>query len=314
MAGTFTWTLDITNGVMLNHTLSKKLRYASIAKTVFPQFVRPEPGFGRRKGASITIQRIRNIAEPTSAQLQSGIRIPIDTFAISTTSITPVELGRGIEYESLADELNNFDLKNPIQRKLRQQMSLVLDTKAAAGFKAASLKYVPTSLTAGSLETTLSSTGTNEIQVAHCAAIRDALYGTYFAEPFDDGKYVGIGVFQALRGIKDDPTFMEWRKYLSPGDVLYRSEVGSIEQIRWLETNHTNALSITKGSNNIGEGVVFGPDAVAMAEVITPHLRAAIPGDFGRIKAVAWYGVVEFGIVWDTSNAGEANVVHITSA
>jgi hypothetical protein len=59
--------------------------------------------------------------------------------------------------------------------------------------------------------------------------------------------------------------------------------------------------------------VVFGSDAVAMAEVMTPELRAAIPQDFGRSKAVAWYGNLGFGLIWDTGNAGEAKVVHVGS-
>ena len=317
MSVAFTWTADITNGVMLNNNLSKKLRMASIARTIFLGYVRPEPGYGKKKGQSVTIQRIRNMSEPTSAQLTSGTRIPIDTFALSTTSITPVELGRGVEYESLANELNNFDLESPIQKKLTQQMQLVLDTKAAAAFKTAQIKFIPTSITGGTWDTdgTASTSATANIGVDHCGTIRDYLTDTLHAEPFGDGKYVGIGSTKLLRGIKNDPAFQDWSKYLKPGDVFYNSEVGAVEGIRWVECNHTNALSNAKGTGSVlGEGLVFGDDAVVMAEVITPHLRAAIPGDFGRTKAVAWYGLLEFGIVWDTANDGEANVIHITSS
>jgi hypothetical protein len=42
---------------------------------------------------------------------------------------------------------------------------------------------------------------------------------------------------------------------------------------------------------------------------MTPELRASIPGDFGRAKAVAWYGILEFDVIWDTDNAGEAKMV-----
>jgi len=63
----------------------------------------------------------------------------------------------------------------------------------------------------------------------------------------------------------------------------------------------------------LGESIFFGQDSVAMAEVLTPELRAAMPADFGRSKAVAWYGILEFGMIWDTANAGEARVVHVTS-
>jgi len=63
----------------------------------------------------------------------------------------------------------------------------------------------------------------------------------------------------------------------------------------------------------LGEGVVFGDDAVAIAEAMAPELRAAIPGDFGRSRAVAWYGILAFDIIWDTGTAGEAKIVHVGS-
>ena len=311
----FQWTVDITDGVMLNHALSQKIREQGVADTIFMRFVRPEPGYGRKKGQSITIQRVKTISEPTSAQLSTGTRIPVDQFSLSTTSVTPIELGRAVEYESLANELNNFDLQTPIQKQLKRQMTLTIDTMAAAAFQAAKIKYIPTSLAAGTWDTdgTPSTAATANVTIAHCGAIRDYLVGTLYTPPFSDGKYVGIGSVKLLRGIKNDPEFQEWRKYIKPEGVLYNSEVGMVEGIRWIEENHV--LSNAKGTGSVlGEGLVFGDDAVVMAVVVDPHLRAAIPEDFGRQKAVAWYGVLEFGLVWDTANAGEANVIHITSS
>ncbi|NJM93946.1 MAG: hypothetical protein HC842_04125 [Cytophagales bacterium] len=51
-----------------------------------------------------------------------------------------------------------------------------------------------------------------------------------------------------------------------------------------------------------------------MAVAQDPELMMKIPEDYGRDKSVAWYGQFEFGIVWDTANAGEARVVRVTSA
>jgi hypothetical protein len=87
-----------------------------------------------------------------------------------------------------------------------------------------------------------------------------------------------------------------------------------IEQIRWIEINNTSALANNKGvAGVLGEGLVFGDDGVALAEVETPELRAAIPGNFGRYQAVAWYGVLAYGLIWNaTSTAGEARVIYIT--
>jgi len=224
------------------------------------------------------------------------------------------EFGRAVPYTSLAQDLSFFDIENPIQNKLQEQMKLVLDSRAATAFKTAKLKYTPTGLSTYSAATngTAGATATANMNVYHCEEIRDLLFDTYHCPPAEGDDYVGIFRTLGLRGIKRDPAWEEWHKYSDPA-AKFNSEVGRVENIRFVETNHSNALA-KKGTNSVlGEGVVFGADAVAMAEAQTPELRASIPGDFGRSKAVAWYGIFELGIIWDTANAGEARVMHVTS-
>jgi len=111
-----------------------------------------------------------------------------------------------------------------------------------------------------------------------------------------------------------DPAWENWQKYTDPSKK-FNSEVGRMENIRFVEINNTAALSGTLGTGGVlGEGVIFGEDAVSMAVAEDPELRAELPKDFGRSLAVAWYGILEFGIVWDTANAGEARIIHVTSA
>jgi N4-gp56 family major capsid protein len=317
MAGQFTWTFDAASGVFKSHTLSEKLRFAAVADTKFVQFCRPEPGFGKKKGETVTIERIRNITVPTSAVLTESTRIPVDTFLMSTRSITVAEYGRAVEYTSLVNDLSKWDLESPIQRKLRDQMKLVMDIAASAAFRTAKLLCYPTSASALTWQTdglTTGHYGLNNLTVAHLGIIRDAMQDTYHIPMWEGDTYMGIMSTKALRGIKSDPDFLAWRQYLNPGDVLYKSEVGQIESIRMVECNYTSSLGAVGTGSVLGEGMIFGDDAVAMVEVETPELRAAIPGDFGRSKAVAWYGVLAFGIVWDTANDGEARVIRITSA
>ena len=128
-------------------------------------------------------------------------------------------------------------------------------------------------------------------------------------------EFICLASTKALRGIKRDPEFREWRQYIQPGDAFMKSEVGKIENIRFMEVNHTNALANNKGSGSVlGEALFFGDDAVSMAVVEDPELRVAIPGNFGLSQAVAWVGLLEFGLVWDTANDGEARVIRLTSA
>jgi len=60
---------------------------------------------------------------------------------------------------------------------------------------------------------------------------------------------------------------------------------------------------------------VFGDEAVARLEAQAPHLRLDnnYQSDFGRAKAVAWYGILGFGSVWDSPDAGKAKIIQINS-
>ena len=229
--------------------------------------------------------------------------------------MTVTEIGRSVPYTSLSEDLSFFDLDNSIQRRLRDQMRLVMDTKAATAFKTAQVKYIPTGLAAGTFDTdgTASTTATANWNVFHIEEVRDYLFDTLQTPPVEGDDYVAIFRTLGLRGIKRDPAWEEWHKYTDP-QAKFNNEIGRVEQIRHIETNHANALSKTGTGSALGEGVVFGADNIVMAEVLTPELRAAQPDDFGRSRAVAWYGILEFGIIWDTANAGEARIVHVTSA
>jgi len=173
--GAFTWEGSFATGVLKSHALSKELRYAAVADFEIAQFCRTEPGFGRKSGDTITITKIKNIAVPTTATLSEHEDIPIDTLSIGTTGITVSALGRGVEYTSLADELSFFDLKTPIQKKLKDQLAQVNDNLAATAFKTTYVCAVPVSATGITWDTdgVLSTAALNNLTVAHCGVIRD---------------------------------------------------------------------------------------------------------------------------------------------
>lgn len=309
-----TWVFDAPTGTYKNHALSNDLRMASVEMSVFMDHTRPEPNYGVGRGESITITRVSNVTEPTSADLNETQRISEDEFDLSTKQITVSEIGRAIPFTSLSTDLSEFDLDNPIQSKLREQMTLTVDTKAAVGFRNTQIKFASTSATAGTFQTngSFSGTATNDATIDHLALIRDYLFDDLHAAPMADGMYTGIFRTRSIRGVKNDSDFLSWLQYTDPS-LKFRSEVGSWEQIRLIETNHNLAMREV-GANTVGEGVVFGEGAVAMAEAMAPELRVAMPTDFGRSRSVAWYGILEFDQVWDTGNAGEATTVHFGSA
>lgn len=314
----FSWSLDAPSGVYKNHALSEKLREAAIPEAKFMQFVNVEPGYGKQKGESITITRVANIAEPSNGRLDEQSLIPEDELQLSTVAVTVNEWGRAVPYTSLSEDLGKFDPSNIIQKELMKQMRLTVDTAAADAFKSSSakVKYIPTGAAAGTFDTdgVPSTTALANMNVFHIEAIRDYMFSTLNVPAFEGDDYIALVSTKAKRGIVSDSAWQDWHKYTDP-QAKYNGEIGRIENIRFIEINHGRALSNAKGSGGVlGECLFFGADAVVMAVAEDPHLRAMLPGDYGRQKGVAWYGIMEYGVVWDTANAGEARIVHVTSA
>lgn len=310
------WTFDAPTGVYKNHDMSSKLRMAAIAETKFMQFVRPEPGYGKKQGESITLTRVANITEPTSGKLSEAQRIPEDELTLTTIAVTVVEWGRAVPFTSLSDDLSEFNMNSIIQKKLREQMQLTLDTAACDAFQTAQVKAIPTGAAALTFDTdgTASSAATVNLNTYHIEEIRDYMYGTLHVPAYEGDDYICLLSTKAKRGIVRDANWETWHKYTDP-QAKYNGEIGRYENIRFVEVNHANALSGSLGTGGVlGEAVIFGEDSVTMALAMDPELRAEMPKDFGRQKAVAWYGIMEFGIIWDTANAGEARIVHVTSS
>lgn len=311
---TFQWQFDAPSGVFKQHALSAEIYKAAVSESVFMDHVKPVDGFGKKMGESVTLKRVASITEPTTADLIEGVRIPEDALTLSTKAIPVGEIGRAVPFSSFAEDLSSLDLEGTIQGELRRQMRLVLDTKAATAFQNAKVKYAPTGASAATVTTngTFGTAALVNMNVYHAEEIRDYLYDTLKAEPAEGDDYIGIFRTLGIRGLKRDADWEEWHKYTDP-QAKFNSEVGRMEQIRFIETNHSNALAAVGTGSVLGEGVVFGADAVAMAEAQSPELRAGIPQDFGRQKAVAWYGIVAFDVIWDTGNAGQAKIVHVGS-
>lgn len=311
------WTYDAPTGVYKNHKLSSSIRVAAIEEAKFMQFVKPEAGYGKKMGESITLTRVSNVTVPSSDVLVEAERIPEDTLSLSTQAVSVSERGRAIPYTSLSIDLGHFDLENAIQRKLRDQLKLSMDITAATAFKAGQVKAIPTGVAATTFDTdgTASSQATSNLNVYHVESIRDYMFSTLLIDPHVGDDYMCVLITKAKRGLMRDPQWQDWQKYTDPSKK-FNSEIGRLENIRFVETNHTSALSDSLGASSVlGEAVFFGADPVAMAVAQDPELRAKESEDYGRSKGVAWYGIYGYAQIWsDSANAGEARVVHLTSS
>ncbi len=314
---THSWVHDAPSGVYKNHAMSSKIRMAAIKACKFMPFVKPEEGYGKKKGENVTLTRVSNVTVPSDDKLQELVPIPEDALSLSTQAITVYERGRSIPYSSLSLDLGHFDLENAIQKKLRDQLKLRMDITAADAFKDGQILAVPTGIAATTFETdgAVSNTAISNLNVYHVESIRDYMFSTLNIAPNSGDDYICILATQAKRGLVRDPAWVDWKKYTDPG-AKFNGEIGRIENIRFIESNHTSALSENLGTGSVlGEAVFFGDDPVSMGVVEDPELRAKENTDYGRSKGVAWYGVYGFAQIWsDSANAGEARVVYVTSA
>jgi len=312
-----TWTFDAPTGTYKDNKLSARVFAAAVTDSKVLQFTPDvEGGMGKGVGESVTMTRVANLTHPTSAQLVENVKIPEDTFSISTTKITVAEFGRKVAWTSLSSDLSHFDLPQAIVDKLRDQMTLVMDTVGITAFTGCKVKAIPTGESALTWDTdgTASTAATVNLNYYHLEQIRDYMYSTLWVPPFEGDEYFCLASTKALRGIKQDPKFEVWNRYTNM-DAKATGEVGKIEGIRFVEVGNTNTLSGSKGTGSVlGEAVVFGKDAVRMASVVTPEIRREQPADLGRSHAAGWYGVFQFGEVFPTANQGESRVVHVTSS
>ena len=56
---------------------------------------------------------------------------------------------------------------------------------------------------------------------------------------------------------------------------------------------------------------MFGADAVMEAVALQEEIRAKIPGDYGRSRGIAWYGILGFAKIWDATVDSECHIIHI---
>jgi len=321
MGQTFTWSFDAPTGVYKNHALSGKLLEVAAKKFKFVPFTRKESSFGKRMGESITLLYYKPLSQPTSAQLEEETRIPIDQLQTGTQSITLKEWGRGVEYTSFAEDLSKFSPKMGAQKALVDQMNEAMDIAAASEFNGTDAKviFIPTSLTGGTWDTdgTASTTALVNVTKHHISTIRDYMVKDLHVPFYEGEHYISLASTKFLRGLRDDKVIEAWNLYLRKGDHVYRGEIGQVENVRFIEVAVESSLSNSVGSGNVlGEGVIFGEDAVARIEIEFPHLRAQpnYSADFGRRHAVAWYGTVAFGVKFPTATDRECRIVRVTSA
>lgn len=303
------WTWDAPSGVFRNHALSSEIRREAMYDVQSMKFFRPEPGYGKKRGDTITITRVMQL--PVAGRVNETDVLPSGRPAFNTKSITVSEWGFKSTVTEFEMNLAHFDMTNQIQQMLRDQMSLTMDLMCTTALKTTPYKYTP-QVGGGVFATngTAGGTATANLAIADLRLIRDQLRKNK-APYFRNGKFIGILSTRAARGIKNDPEYKDWvAPHENEPELMGRMK--DIEGFLLLETNNVNSfLDLIGASTVAGEAVFFGADPGFLAVIEQPELRAGIPADLGRFREVGWVGTIEASITWDIASL--ARVIHVTS-
>lgn len=304
------WVFDAPTNTYRNFSLSPKIRHQAVADTQFFRWLTPEPGFGKKSGESVTITRMLRL--PLATRVTEIQELPSGRPAIETKQVRVSQWGFKIPTTEFEKHLTHFDIMDPFQQKLREQMALTMDQMAADAFKLTPIKYTPLAA-GGDFETdgTASAVADKNVEVEDLRRIHDFMSGTLLTPKMKSGKYIGILSTQAARGIKNDPEYKEW---LSPttSEPFTSGKLKDIEGFELYESNHTDALANLIGASTVcGEAIFFGADAAGVLSIMAPEIRRGLPENLGTWMDIGWVGTLEAFLTWE--KASLARVVHVDS-
>jgi N4-gp56 family major capsid protein len=293
------WTFDAPTGTYRNFALSSEIRRQAIADVQFMKFMRAEQGYGKKRGESVTITRIMKL--PLATRVNEIDRLPSGRPAIETKTVTTSQWGFKIPMTEFETHLTHFNLMDPFQQALRDQISLTMDKMCADALRLTPVVYTPLS-TGGEFVTTGTavSLSNRNLEVQDLRRIHDRLHGDLKCPKFKNGKYVAILSTRAARGLKNDPEYKDWLAFHTDQPLLTGQLMSNIEGFSIFETNNTDSLSDLIGNSvTTGEAMFFGADAGGLVRIMDPEIRAGIPEELGTFREVGWVGTTEAFLTWE---------------
>jgi N4-gp56 family major capsid protein len=186
---------------------------------------------------------------------------------------------------------------------LKNDAKKAFDALAQAQFAATKLRAVATATDA--IEFTVNGTATATSSYAmtkeHVKLIVDYMKERNIPA-FSGDDYYALARPSTYRTLKNNLESLH--QYVDRGfGMIMSGEIGRYEGVRFIEqTNIAVGVGSTAGAGawDVGKSdtaFFFGEDTVAEAIAIPEEIRAKIPTDFGRSRAIAWLYLGGFGIV-----------------
>jgi N4-gp56 family major capsid protein len=299
--------------------LSDTIRVALQPSTKFRQLCDMPDGDakGLHAGATFTWNVISNVGTQ-GRRLTEHTPIPQTGFKVAQRSLTMWEAGNSVPYTGKLADLAKHDLVTIIDKSLKHDARKYFDIEAFLQVKNTKLRAAPTggtSTTAITLDTNGVCSTTNNVAMGtgHVKAIIEAMKERDIPA-FVDDDYVAVSRPGTYRTFRDSLETL--RQYTESGiGHVYNGEIGRYEGCRFIEQTFIPAGGAADAAvydpftrtgeawdNNKSSWAFFlGADTCTEAVGIPEEIRASIPTDFGRSKALAWYFLGGFGLAHDVA-------------
>lgn len=296
------WAVNTEGRYMYSDNLTNDLRVVLQPTLRFRQFADvKEESVGLHRGEQFHWNVYGDLAgtNDNNGLLVETNTIPEDSFTITQGTLTIAEYGRAVPWTKRLDDSAYHPVREIVTNALKNHARKSFDSNAAAKIDTVPLRVVPTggtSTTALTLTTDGTATLTNNVAFGKAHA---RLVSTTMRER-DIPAFVGDDYYALARPstfdtLKDDLESV--RQYVDAGfGMIMHGEIGRYDGIRFVQQTHKGAGAVgtasTTWTNGLSDWIVFtGEDALTEGCAIPEEIRANLPQDFGRSRAIAWYFV-----------------------
>ena len=311
----FSWA---NNGSYIaNEKLSAKMRAQNVGTFVYRQFVDTKDALGKSAGDVITFTKRLRI-DTAGGALTETASITQHNIKKLKGTCSVVEYGNKVLTSLKADTLSMFDLKHEDGLGLQDDQVYTLDNAIYTVMKTAKFKAVCTNTGKAHINWTTTGTATATSTAARVTAnnIRGVIdYAKAARIPKLGSMYVCVGATNFISDIYDD--LIAVAQYAEP-EFRLKDEIGKFYGARFVEDNIQ--ADTTAGGSTLGEGFLFGAEAVAEAVAMAEEIRY-YEEEGGRFRYLMWLAILGFAKIWDRVTDGQTSdlnglerIIHITSA
>ena len=280
---------------------SREVMFQAQPRLRFMQFAKQKTDLQAQRGKSIVFTKYNNLTG--GGQIAEDANLEAKGLSTSEVTINVSEHGNAVKVTEYLMRTSLLDTLGDASRLLGSNAATVLDGQLRDTVLAS------TNVIYGGQATETPPTSAATLALGDgldTATIKDAveLLASNNSPRIEGDYYVCIAHPHQLRQLRDDPAWIEANKYMGRRQ-LYMGEAGMYEGVIFIESTQMPELASaatdtkygTTGGPKVWEATIFGEDAFALGWALPIEMRDDGVIDFGRKRALAWYGIYGYAIL-----------------